>query len=101
MDYEFLTTDTVVAYIASKPGLSRIVDAGNIVDVKEVGDVNLNLDFIVHDAQGGTVVIKQALPFVRLVGPEWPMTPFRAEREAEALTFQGRFNQELVQRLYL
>ncbi|MDA8927433.1 S-methyl-5-thioribose kinase [Aquiluna sp.] len=101
MDYEFLTTDTVAAYIASKPGLSRIVDAANIVDVKEVGDGNLNLVFIVHDAQGGTVVIKQALPFVRLVGPEWPMTPFRAEREAEALRIHGSFNQELVPKLYL
>lgn len=101
MDYEFLTTDTVAAYIASKPELSRIVDADKIIDVQEVGDGNLNLVFIVNDAHGGTVVIKQALPFVRLVGPEWPMTPFRAEREAEALRIHGSFNQELVPKLYL
>ena len=101
MDYKFLTTDSVAAYIESKPELSRIVDVASIQDVQEVGDGNLNLVFIVHDARGGTVVIKQALPFVRLVGPEWPMTPFRAEREAEALRIHGSFNQKLVPELYL
>jgi 5-methylthioribose kinase len=101
MDYEFLTPETVAAYIKSKPELSRIIDADSIEDVKEVGDGNLNLVFIVHDAKGGTIVIKQALPFVRLVGPEWPMTPFRAEREAEALRIHGSFNQDLVPELYL
>ena len=101
MDYKFLTTDSVAAYIESKPELSRIVDVASIQDVQEVGDGNLNLVFIVHDARGGTVVIKQALPFVRLVGPEWPMTPFRAEREAEALRIHGSLNQKLVPELYL
>mgnify|MGYP006093234077 FL=1 len=101
MDYEFLTPETVPGYIRSKPELSAIVDSENIKDVKEIGDGNLNLVFIVHDAMGGTIVIKQALPFVRLVGPTWPMTPFRAEREAEALRIHGSFNQALVPKVYL
>jgi 5-methylthioribose kinase len=101
MDYEFLTTETIRSYIQSKPELSKVIDAESINQVNEVGDGNLNLVFIVHDSQGGSVVIKQALPYVRLVGPEWPMTPFRAEREAEALRIHGTFNQKLVPKLFL
>ena len=35
--------------------------------IREVGDGNLNLVFIVEGDSGG-VVVKQALPYVRLVG---------------------------------
>jgi 5-methylthioribose kinase len=45
--------------------------------VREVGDGNLNLVFIVEGADGA-VCIKQALPYVRAAGPSWPMSPERA-----------------------
>ena len=37
-----------------------------------MGDGNLNLVFIVKGPQGG-VAVKQALPYVRLVGESWPL----------------------------
>ena len=40
--------------------------------VREVGDGNLNLVFIV-EGPGGGLVVKQALPYVRLVGESWPL----------------------------
>jgi len=101
MDYEFLSAETVSDYIRSKPELSSRVNADKITDVKEVGDGNLNLVFIVTDGDGKSVVLKQALPYVRLVGPDWPMTPFRAEREAEALRIHGSFQQELVPEIFI
>jgi len=45
--------------------------------VREVGDGNLNLVFIVEGPEGA-VCVKQALPYVRVAGPSWPMTPERA-----------------------
>jgi len=45
--------------------------------VREVGDGNLNLVFIVEGTQG-SVCVKQALPYVRAAGPSWPMSPDRA-----------------------
>ncbi len=45
--------------------------------VREVGDGNLNLVFIVEGA-AAAVCVKQALPYVRAAGPSWPMTPERA-----------------------
>lgn len=45
--------------------------------IREVGDGNLNLVFIVEGTEGA-VCVKQALPYVRAAGPSWPMTPDRA-----------------------
>ncbi len=52
--------------------------------VREVGDGNLNLVFIVTSGAAGAVV-KQALPYVRLVGESWPLPLDRAHFEREAL----------------
>jgi 5-methylthioribose kinase len=52
--------------------------------VREVGDGNLNLVFIVEGAQGA-VVVKQALPYVRLVGDSWPLPLKRSFFEYHAL----------------
>jgi 5-methylthioribose kinase len=56
--------------------------------VREVGDGNLNLVFIVSGLAGAAVV-KQALPYVRLVGDSWPLPLNRAFFEYHALTRQA------------
>jgi 5-methylthioribose kinase len=56
--------------------------------VREVGDGNLNLVFIVETQSGG-VVVKQALPYVRLVGESWPLPIKRSFFEYHALTRQA------------
>ena len=53
--------------------------------VREVGDGNLNLVFIVSSSQGA-LVVKQALPYVRLVGDSWPLPLTRSFFEYNALT---------------
>jgi len=98
--YEFLTPDTTAEYIKSVPEIATKIDADDIVSVEEVGDGNLNLVFIIRDGAGRGVVLKQALPYVRLVGPEWPMTPDRARHEAEALRKHAELVPELVVDLY-
>lgn len=40
----------------------------------EVGDGNLNQVFIVANAAGERVVLKQALPYLRVAGESWPLT---------------------------
>ncbi len=44
--------------------------------IREVGDGNLNLVFIV-EGPDGSVCVKQAVPYVRAAGPSWPMSPDR------------------------
>jgi len=84
MSAQMLTEATVPDYVAGRPALDGLVDPGTLA-VSEVGDGNLNLVFRCADAAGRRLVLKQALPYVRLVGPAWPMTELRATREANAI----------------
>jgi 5-methylthioribose kinase len=61
--------------------------------IREVGDGNLNLVFIVTSGAVGVVgvVVKQALPYVRLVGKSWPLPLDRAHFEHEALKTQAAY----------
>jgi 5-methylthioribose kinase len=63
--------------------------------ISEIGDGNLNLVFIVKGATGG-LAVKQALPYVRLVGESWPLPLSRAHYEYLALTEQARLAPGLV-----
>ena len=63
--------------------------------VREVGDGNLNLVFIVEGTLA-TVVVKQALPYVRLVGDSWPLPLSRTFFEYEALIRQAKRDPGLV-----
>lgn len=96
MDYQFLTQETIPEYVRSRPELTGVIDFEKISSITEVGDGNLNLVFIVEDEVGSSVVLKQALPYVRLVGPEWPMTPERGAKEANALGTHAALSPDLV-----
>jgi 5-methylthioribose kinase len=90
-----LTSETVSEYIGGRTALRKLIDVDGLT-VQEVGDGNLNLVFVCRDASGRALVLKQSLPYVRLVGPDWPMTEDRAAREAHSLTVHGRLAPEWV-----
>jgi 5-methylthioribose kinase len=83
-DFSQLTSDSVTAYLASRSSLTGRIDSTRIASVREVGDGNLNLVFIIEDAAGASLVLKQSLPHVR-TDPSWPMTRERSAREATVL----------------
>ena len=100
--YRPLDIASVDAYVRSRPELSAIFHADEALDIIEVGDGNLNLVFIVTaktDPQR-SVVIKQALPYVRLVGESWPLTPERTRIEAQSLAIENRLVPEHTPRQY-
>ena len=100
MSYEFLSQENIAAYLASHPETASVIDHTAIAEMKEVGDGNLNLVFIVKDKNGNGIVLKQALPYVRLVGPSWPMAPDRARIEYETTVIHGKAADHLVPKLY-
>src|SRR5579872_565449 len=67
--------------------------------VREVGDGNLNLVFIVEGPAGG-VVVKQALPYLRLVGESWPLPLERSWFESMALAEEALAAPGRVPRIY-
>jgi hypothetical protein len=87
--YRALKEADVAAYLADVPAVATSI-GGKAADwkVREVGDGNLNLVFIVEGPKSG-VVLKQALPYVRLVGESWPLSVRRAFFEHQALLAQG------------
>jgi len=88
-EYLPLETDSLADRLVSVPALSdRLGPVASQWRVREVGDGNLNLVFIVESPQGA-VVVKQALPYVRLVGDSWPLPLSRSFFEYHALTRQS------------
>lgn len=85
--YRPLTVDLVADYARSRPELRAVFQDGEDLEAVEVGDGNLNLVFKVWSKvdRQRTVVLKQALPYVRLVGDSWPLPTERAHIEAQAL----------------
>jgi 5-methylthioribose kinase len=67
--------------------------------IREVGDGNLNLIFIAEGPAAG-VVVKQALPYVRLVGESWPLPLERSWFEYSALTEQARHAPRLTPEVF-
>ncbi|MEJ7934861.1 S-methyl-5-thioribose kinase [Sphingobium sp. AN558] len=96
MTYYPLTEATAAAHLATIPVIGAVL-GGTPADwtVREVGDGNLNLVFLVSGPEGG-VAAKQALPYVRLVGESWPLPLSRAYYERLALADQARLAPDRV-----
>ncbi len=98
--YRALTADTAAVYLATIPALAaQIGGAPEMWQVREVGDGNLNLVFIMKGA-AATIIAKQALPYVRMVGDSWPLPLSRAHYEYAALVEQTKYAPDLVPKLY-
>ncbi|XP_041011108.1 methylthioribose kinase-like [Juglans microcarpa x Juglans regia] len=99
-EFKPLDEKSLIEYIKSVPSLSSKIGSNlDDVTVKEVGDGNLNFVYIVL-GPAGSLVIKQALPYIRCIGESWPMTKERAYFEALALREHGQFSPEHVPEVY-
>ncbi|SJN14737.1 5-methylthioribose kinase [Halomonas citrativorans] len=88
--YEALSVDTLATRLGDVHEVaSRVGGEPESWEIREVGDGNLNLVFIVTGT-AGSVVVKQALPYVRMVGESWPLPLYRAHFEYYALVRQAK-----------
>ncbi|MGY3035656.1 5-methylthioribose kinase [Bradyrhizobium sp. USDA 4354] len=95
-DYRILHEAALRDYLAGLPDLKgRLGGEPASWRITEVGDGNLNLVFIVKGDSGG-IAVKQALPYVRLVGESWPLPLSRAHYEYLALSRQAQLAPGLV-----
>ena len=89
-NYSALTLDELPKRLSSITAITdQIGTDSSEWEVTEVVDGNLNLVFIVIGSNG-KIVIKQALPYVRVVGDSWPLTLDRAFFEYNALIRQEK-----------
>lgn len=86
--YQPLSPETLPQRLGALPDFARRLGGNpDQWQCREVGDGNLNLVFIVT-GRDATLIIKQALPYVRLVGESWPLPLKRSYFEYHALIRQ-------------
>ena len=83
--YRVHTEDSIRAMIERQPALAAHLGGSPAEwDIHEIGDGNLNLVFRIV-GPGPGLIVKQALPYLRLVGRSWPLSVNRSIYEAMAL----------------
>lgn len=102
MGYRQLTEATVVEYIAGVPELARRFSSLDRVTAREVGDGNLNYVFVVTNAErpSETMVLKQAVPFLRIAGDSWPLGRERINFETAALQRHAELCPDMVPEMF-
>lgn len=83
--YEALTVGNLRDRLGANTVLVDRLGRPDSWQVEEVGDGNLNLVFIIR-SPAGSLVVKQALPYARVVGDSWPMSLERTYFEYHAMT---------------
>lgn len=96
--YFELDTVTVVEYVNSK---IDFFDKDAEYQCQEIGDGNLNLVFRVKDLKNDkSIIVKQALPYVRAAGEDWPLDINRGEIETNILQIEYDLTEGLVPKVY-
>jgi 5-methylthioribose kinase len=98
-EYRILREADLRDYLAQLPAIAaQLGGAPAAWSIGEVGDGNLNLVFIARGTNDA-IAVKQALPYVRLVGESWPLPLSRSHYEHLALTHQARLAPGLVPKI--
>lgn len=95
--YEPLTESTAIALAKNLELFPQETE----LTCKEIGDGNLNLVFHIidqHTEKG--IIIKQALPYAKVVGESWPLTIHRAKIESDALKKFAQYVPQFVPEIY-
>jgi 5-methylthioribose kinase len=98
--FEALSAETLPVRLGQNAAVAeRIGDDSSRWTIREVGDGNLNLVFIVT-GEKGAIIVKQALPYVRLVGESWPLPLKRSFFEYHALKRQAARDPGMVPEVF-
>jgi len=98
MHFEAFSSAELTAYLRGIPAVCARLGDDSELQVVEVGDGNLNYVYFVSSTRDPrlSVVVKQAPPYLRLVGEAWPLPRERMEREVAALRRFGALCPEHV-----
>src|SRR3984957_15164199 len=68
-----LSNSSIPEFLQDVPGVDNLLGSDRSQwTAREVGDGNLNAVYIVEGG-AGSLFVKQALPYLRLVGDAWPL----------------------------
>ena len=96
--YKILDRDSLPAYLASIPEVVAVLGDEPNPEILEIGDGNLNFVYRVTNPVDSSkaVIVKQAVPYLRMVGEEWPLGRDRMTYEIRALQLYNELVPDLV-----
>jgi 5-methylthioribose kinase len=102
MEYYQLNQTNIIVYLQSLPkGHLRFSSFDNLA-VQEINDGNMNYAFVVTNTldTNQSVFVKQAPPYIKVLGEDWPLTRQRMTAEINALSYQSSVCPEMVPEVY-
>ena len=100
--YRVLDRTSIPDYLAEIPAVVDILGTINALDIQEIGDGNLNYVYRVSNSADASrsVIVKQAVPYLRLAGESWPLARDRMLYEIRAFSVYSRLVPNFVPQIY-
>ena len=97
-----LNRETIPQYLRERQVDIGFFDSDADLRSEEIGDGNLNFVFRVFDKTQSerSLVLKQAPPYIKILGPDYPLPSERLTYEARSLQVYNQFASETVPTVY-
>jgi 5-methylthioribose kinase len=101
MSYKILNTENIIPYLKNIKSIQKYFKDDSL-HVEEIGDGNLNFVFIIKSEQNPqkALILKQAVPYLRCVGEEYPLSKERMTFEIRALLKYAQTTPSVVPIIY-
>jgi len=101
MSYKVLDESSVIEYILSIDSAKEYFGNDDLT-AKEIGDGNLNYVYVVssNDNEEKILILKQAVPYLRIVGESYPLSRERMTYEIRSLLHFSKLSKEFVPHIY-
>lgn len=88
-----LNKETIIQYLRERQSEIGFFDPDADLHSEEIGDGNLNFVYRVSDTKQPerSLVLKQAPPYIKILGPDYPLPSERLTYESRALEVYNRF----------
>ena len=96
--YKPLKLNELKKFIISKSNLKKLFKSTTNLEVKEVGDGNLNLVFFIENKYN-SICLKQPLPYLRVL-KDWPLTLKRSYYEYEYFNTHNKYVKNHFPKIY-
>jgi 5-methylthioribose kinase len=102
MDYYQLNHSNLSDYLRSLPEIRQRFSSFDNLEVQEINDGNMNFAFVVTNKQESnqSIFVKQAPPYIKVMGEQWPLTRQRMTAEINALNYQSSVCPEMLPEVY-
>ena len=101
--YKVLNNELIKEYIDETQEIRDLLldkdESTDKLDISEIGDGNLNFVYIVS-SQKKSIILKQAVPYLRCVGEDYPLSRIRMTFEIEALKIEKKICPDFVPEIY-